>query len=113
MIMSLLHAAILKSKARLRWELPQCTARQQWLGPQTLDYYHFAMNDVEKWAEEGCQIPRTVLLKGYSTLIKGYINDIKGKLTIFFLPWARFMCCVLTLAISKHQNIVRSLNNKT
>lgn len=38
----------------------------------------FTLFDVEKWAEDGCRIPRAVLLKGYSNWIEGYITDIEG-----------------------------------
>ncbi|KAG5275576.1 hypothetical protein AALO_G00121920 [Alosa alosa] len=39
----------------------------------------FTMMDVEKWADEGNRIPRSVLLKGYSNWIEGYITDIQVR----------------------------------
>ncbi len=42
----------------------------------------FNIADVEKWADEGCRIPRAVLLKGYSNWIEGYVTDIEGKVNV-------------------------------
>ncbi len=42
----------------------------------------FNIADVEKWADEGCRIPRAVLLKGYSNWIECYVTDTEGKVNV-------------------------------
>ena len=37
------------------------------------------MDGVEKWASKDCNIPRAVLLKGYSNWVEGYIHDVEGR----------------------------------
>ncbi|CAL8235896.1 unnamed protein product [Arctogadus glacialis] len=37
-----------------------------------------SITNVEQWASTDCNIPRAVLLKGYSNWIEGFIHDIEG-----------------------------------
>ena len=37
------------------------------------------IQNVKQWASTDCNIPRAVLIKGYSNWIEGFIHDIEGK----------------------------------
>lgn len=40
------------------------------------------VQNVEQWANMDGNIPRAVLLKGYSNWVEGYIHDVEGKANV-------------------------------
>ncbi len=75
------------------------TSQQQDMAVWTtnLSCFPLTANVMESWADEGSKIPRSILLKGYSNWVEGYIHDVEGKNIVFRLSCeASFSlaCCI-------------------